>query len=75
MASTSKVTTLVEVKSPFNSTTPFEVEVIIESHVPHFNPPLSDTLDYVLQEASITDNVPISPNHIIMSSVKKTSSS
>lgn len=46
---TTKVTTSVEVESPKSpSSILVEVEVINESPLPHFNPPLPNTLDFVL---------------------------
>ena len=43
-----EVTTLVEVEGPSSHSQPFMIEVIDESPLPHFNPPLHDTLDHVL---------------------------
>lgn len=69
---TCKLTTSIEFESPSPSTTtPFEVEVIDKSMLPHFNPPLLDTLDFVLQEVTTIDSVPISPHCIVMSSVSE----
>lgn len=45
---TFKLTTLVEVESPSYSNPPINIEVIDEIPFPHFNPPLLDTLDFVL---------------------------
>ena len=62
---TSKVTTLVEVESPSPSILPIEVEVINESLVPHFNPLLPNTLEFILQEVTITSSVIISSQVLV----------
>ena len=48
LGSTSEVTTLVEFQSPSSNSPLVDIEVIEKSLLPHFNPPLPDTLDHVL---------------------------
>ena len=43
-----EVTTLVEVERPLSHSPLVEIEVIDEIPLPHFNPMLPNTLDYVL---------------------------
>lgn len=69
---TFEVTTPIGVEIPSLSKSPFKVEVIEEIPLPHFNPPLLDTLSFGLQEVFVTDSVMISPHRIVMSSVSET---
>ena len=63
-----------EVESPSSHSPLVEVEVIEKNHLPHFNLPLLDTLDYVLQEVNIIDYDLVSPYYMIMSMVSQTQS-
>lgn len=47
---------------------PFELEIIDESPLPHFNPPLPDTFPFCFKEQYIPDNVYFSPLTTLMSS-------
>lgn len=45
---------------------PIEIEAINKSPFHHFNTPLPDTLDFLLQEVTITGSVPILSDCIAM---------
>ena len=73
LASTSEVATQVEVKIPLPHSPLVEVEVIDESPLPYFNPPILDTLDFILQKVNVMDSDFVSSHHILMSMRSETS--
>ena len=70
---TSKFITLLEVESPSSNSPPVELEVINKSPLSHFNPPLPNTLDFILQEVNIIDSDVVSLHYIVMSMGHETS--